>query len=85
MAARDFFADRLTRAELQDLARAAGGVRAIFAFGSPSFRKLERPPDAFSDAELIDLALGEPRFLRRPLLVTDDCRVLFGGKAVREG
>jgi arsenate reductase-like glutaredoxin family protein len=72
----------LTRAELEDLARAAGGIRHIFAFGSPSFRKLEREAEQFSDAELIDLAVAEPRFLRRPLLVTDDGRVLAGGKAV---
>ena len=85
MAARDFFADRLTRAELEELARAAGGIRALFAFGSPSFRKLERAPEELSDTELLDLALGEPRFLRRPLLVTDDGRVLVGGRAVREG
>ncbi len=83
--ARDFFADRLTRAELEELTRAAGGIRPIFAFGSPSFRKLERAPEDFSDAELIDLALAEPRFLRRPLLVTDDGRVLVGGKAVSAG
>lgn len=80
--ARDFFADRLTRAELEELARAAGGIRAIFAFASPSFRKLGRDPDQLTDAELVDLVLGEPRFLRRPLLVTDDGRVLAGGKAV---
>ena len=85
MAARDFFADRLTRTELAELARAAGGIRVLFAFGSPSFRKLERAPEDLSDAELLDLALGEPRFLRRPLLVTDDGRVLVGGRAVREG
>ena len=35
---RDFFAQRLTRDELTDIARRAGGIRAIFAFGSPSFK-----------------------------------------------
>ena len=81
---RDYFADRMTRAEIDDLARRAGGIRNVFAFGSPSFRKLGRDPDAFADADLVELVLGEPRFLRRPLLLTDDGRVLVGGKAVRE-
>jgi hypothetical protein len=43
---------------------------------------LARNPEGFADEELVELGLGEPRFLRRPLLVTDDGRVLAGGKAV---
>ena len=82
---RDFFADRLTQAEIEDLARRAGGIRNLFAFGSPSFRKLDRDPASLADGELVALVLGEPRFLRRPLLVTDDGRVLAGGKAVAAG
>lgn len=81
---RDFFAQRLTRDELTDLARRADGIRAIFAFGSPSFKQLGRAPDALSDDELFELVLTEPRFLRRPLAVTDDGRVLVGGRAVAE-
>jgi len=79
---RDFFAQRLTRTELEELARAAGGIRAIFGVGSERFRALGRPPESFTDRELLDLAMEEPRFLRRPLLVTDDGRVLAGAKAV---
>ena len=82
---RDFFAERLTGAEVEDLARRAGGIRKIFAFGSPGFRKLGRDPAGFRDEELVALAAGEPRFLRRPLLVTGDGRVLAGGKAVASG
>ena len=78
----DFFAERLGHAELEDLARRAGGVRAIFAFSSPSFRKLGRSPESLSDQRLLDMILEEPRLLRRPLLLTDDGRVLVGGKAV---
>lgn len=81
---RDFFARPLERGELEDLARRAGGIRNVFAFGSPSFKKLGRDAGAIPDAELIDLVLSEPRLLRRPLLVTADGRVLAGGKAVSE-
>ncbi len=56
----------------------------MFAFNSPSFKKLARDPASFSDPDLIDLILAEPRMLRRPLAVTDDGRVLAGGKAVSE-
>ena len=57
-------------------------MRAIFAFGSPSFKKLGRSAEQLSDAELLELILSEPRLLRRPLLV-DGERVLVGGKAVQ--
>ena len=43
-----------------------------------------RAPDELKDGELLDLVLEEPRFLRRPLAVTDDGRVLVGGRAVAE-
>ena len=59
-------------------------MRAIFAFNSPSFKKLGRTPDDLTDDELLDLVLGEPRMLRRPLAVTVDGRVVAGGKAVSE-
>lgn len=84
MAEHDFFAQPLTRQELDELARRAGGIRAIFAFNSPSFKKLGRPPEAFADGELSDLILDEPRLLRRPLAVTAAGRVVAGGKAVSE-
>ena len=78
---RDFFARRLSEEELRDIADRAGGIRAIFAFGSPAFKKLERAAETFADEELLALALREPRLLRRPLLVDGD-RVLVGGRAV---
>lgn len=74
----------MTREELSDLGRRAGGVRVIFAFNSPSFKKLGRAPDEVSDGELLELILREPRMLRRPLAITADGRVVAGGKAVSE-
>ncbi len=52
-------------------------MRRIFAFNSPSFKRLGRAPAGVPDAELLDLILGEPRLLRRPLLVDGD-RVRVG-------
>ena len=74
---RDFFAQPLNRAELVDLATKAGGIRRIFSFGSPSFRRLNREPASLSEEEMLDYVLGEPRFLRRPLAVAGG-RVLIG-------
>ena len=79
---RDFFNDAFTRDELEALAQAAGGVRPLLALGSQRFRDLGRAPESYSDSELIEMALVEPRFLRRPLALTDDGRVLAGAKAV---
>jgi arsenate reductase-like glutaredoxin family protein len=73
----------LSEAELRDIARRAGGIREISAFGSPAFKKLGRDPESYSDDELVALVLAEPRLLRRPLLVAGD-RVLVGGRAVSE-
>jgi arsenate reductase-like glutaredoxin family protein len=71
----------LSEAELRDIARRAGGIRVIFAFGSPAFKKLGREPESFSDDDLVGLVLKEPRLLRRPLLV-DGERVYVGGRHV---
>ena len=56
-------------------------MRAIFATGSPAFKKLGLDPDTLSEERMLELALAEPRMLRRPILVDGD-RVLVGGKAV---
>ena len=57
-------------------------MRTLFAFGSPSFRRLGRDPEGLTEAEMMDLVLAEPRLLRRPLLVTGDGRVLAGATAI---
>jgi arsenate reductase-like glutaredoxin family protein len=57
-------------------------VRNLVAVQSPSFKKLGRPLDTYTDAELEQRILDEPRLLRRPLLVTNDGRVLIGKKAI---
>jgi arsenate reductase (glutaredoxin) len=81
---RDHFAHPLSPGELRALAGAAGGVRPLVATGSPSFRRLRRPLDSFTDAELETHLGAEPRLLRRPLLLTDDTRLLVGARAILE-
>lgn len=80
---RDFFAEPLSASELAALTGLAGGVRPLFSFNSPSFRKLGRDRENVTDEELLELIEAEPRFLRRPLLVNGD-RVLIGARAIRE-
>ena len=80
---RDFFAEPLSAAELAELAELAGGVRNLFSFNSPSFKKLERSADSFADEELLELIEAEPRFLRRPLLV-DRNRLRIGLKEIKQ-
>lgn len=81
---RDYFADPLTRDELRDLAAGAGGIRRLVATGSPNFRRLGRPLEDLTEAELEAHVLAEPRLLRRPLLRTSGDRVLVGARAIRE-
>lgn len=78
---RDIFAEPLTEAELEDLAAAAGGAREIFSWRSPSFKKLALEPESLAEADLIRLMRGEPRLVRRPLLLRDG-RVAAGRAAV---
>ena len=82
---RDYFAQPLTHEELRDLAGVAGGIRQLVATGSPSFRRLGRPLEDLTDAELEAHVLAEPRLLRRPLLRTSSERVLVGARAIRDG
>ena len=82
---RDFFADPLNQRELDAIADAAGGVRALVSTASPAFRANGRPLPEWTDADLLDAMLHEPRLLRRPLLVTGEGRVLFGAGAIAAG
>lgn len=78
---RDHFERPLERLELEALARRAGGVRAIFAFRSPTFRALGRDPESVTENELVEMILKEPRMLRRPILDLGG-RVVVGRQAV---
>ena len=67
---RDFFADRLTEDEVRALA-AESSATAMFSAKSPTVKKLGLDPEALSDDEKLQLMAGEPRLIRRPIVVLD--------------
>ena len=64
---RDFFKDPFTRDEIENLLQGRPASE-MFSFMSPSFKALGRKREKLSDGELIDLMLGEPRLIRRPMV-----------------
>ena len=77
---RDFFADRLTEDEVRALA-AASSATAMFSAKSPTVKKLGLDPEALSDDEKLQLMAGEPRLIRRPIVVLDG--VTYPGATVK--
>jgi arsenate reductase-like glutaredoxin family protein len=69
--ARDTFASPLTRVELEGLA-ALVTVDRLFSWKSPAARDYAGQRGRLPDERLIELMLGEPRLIRRPILVRDD-------------
>ena len=73
---RDLFKEPLSGDEL----RALIGDRPVGDFlslRSPSFRKLGLDPADLTDEQMLSMMLGEPRLIRRPLVVAGD-RVIVG-------
>ena len=81
---RDFFRDRLTEAELKELCRHVS-ADSLFSWNSPSARPYKARRSAMTDKELIDLMLGEPRLIRRPLLVRGEETVVGFKRDVYRG
>ena len=81
---RDYFQDRFTEAEIRELA-APVGISNIFAWRSPSLKKLGLAGQDIPDDRMVELMLEEPRLVRRPLIKLGD-RLLVGGsmKALAE-
>ena len=82
---RDFFKERLTEGELRELASLAGGLPEMFAWRSPSLKKMGLAGQELSEEQMLELMLQEPRLVRRPLIKIGD-RLLVGGsvKAIEE-
>ena len=68
---RDYFKDPLSSEELQELA-ALSSLSDLFAWRSPSFKKLELVAAEVSEDEMLRLMLEEPRLLRRPVTRVGD-------------
>ena len=77
---RDFFQEPCSEGELRGV---IGGraVRDLFSWNSPSFKKLGLKREDLSDDRLIEMMLGEPRLIRRPLVVVGEELVAGSGKA----
>ena len=84
LAERDIFKEPLTEAELGKL-MAMRPIRDLFSFKSPSFRKLGLDPESLTDGQMMSLVMGDPRLIRRPLVVTGG-RIIVGNDqaALRE-
>lgn len=63
---RDYFKEPLSESELSELASLAS-LSDLFAWRSPSFKKLELAGRDLSEAEMMKLMLEEPRLIRRPV------------------
>ncbi len=74
---RDFFADPFTVDELRELI-GARPVSDYFSWRSPSFRKLGLNRDELTDDRMIELMVGEPRLVRRPLIQTAEGDLIVG-------
>ena len=77
---RDFFADRLSEDEVRALA-AESSATAMFSAKSPTVKKLGIDPASLSDDERVQLMAGEPRLIRRPIVVIDG--VTYPGATVK--
>jgi len=64
---RDFFKDPFSREEILTLL-GEKDPSDFFSFRSPSFRKLGIERSSLNRDKLIDLMLGEPRLIRRPII-----------------
>ena len=84
VAERDFFKEPLSAGELEELAGLAP-LAELFAWRSPSLKKLGLAGQELADEELRRLMLAEPRLMRRPVIRRGD-RLVIGAnlKAVEE-
>ena len=74
---RDLFADPFTAEELRGLIGDAP-VSDYFSWRSPSFRKLGIEREDMSDDQMLQLMAEEPRLIRRPLIQTEDGKLIVG-------
>ena len=74
---RDFFANPFTLDELKELI-GARSASDFFSWRSPSFRKMGLSRDDMTEGQMLDLMVGEPRLIRRPLIQTSDGALIVG-------
>ena len=81
---RDYFKDRLTADEISDLAKDVG-MSEIFAWRSPSFKKLGLIAADVTDDQMASLILEEPRLLKRTIVRIENQLIIGSSlKAIEE-
>ncbi len=80
---RDFFQEKFTESELRQLIEGRKPAD-VFSWNSPSFKALGRPAESLSEDEMVQLMLGEPRLIRRPLVVVNGQLVIGGSQKALE-
>ena len=80
---RDYFKEPLSESELQQLASLAS-MSDLFAWRSPSFKKMGLAGQDLSDEQLLKMVLEEPRLLRRPVTRIGDKLVIGSNQKVLE-
>ena len=80
---RDYFREPLSESELQELA-SLSSMSDLFAWRSPSFKKMGLAGDDLSDEQLLNMILEEPRLLRRPVTRIGDKLVIGSNQKVLE-
>lgn len=74
---RDYFRDRFTRDELEDvLTRAGLSPREVLSRRSRVYQARAVEIDAMDDDALLDLMLQEPTLLRRPIVIKEGTAVV---------
>ena len=69
---RNIKAQPLARAEIERLAKMAGGIENIFSRRSTKYRELGLKDQTLSETDMLDLMEDEYTFLKRPILVVKD-------------
>ncbi len=80
---RDYFKEPLTESEVLELASLAS-LSELFAWRSPSFKKLDRAAEEVSEPEMLRLMLEEPRLIRRPVTRIGDRLVIGSNQKMLE-
>jgi len=73
---RDFFKEPFRRQEITAILNETPASE-MFNFNSPSFKKMGLKAEDLTEDDLIDLMLGEPRMVRRPVVIING-KTYFG-------
>ena len=67
---RDFFKNRLTKAELKDIFERAGVTpKQVLSNRSDAYKELELADKTLTDREILALMIEHPTLIKRPLLI----------------